>query len=77
MFAKGCTPNWSEEVFVIKKVKYTRPWINVIEDLNGKQIFGTWYEKELKKESTRNWSIQREKVVIRLIVGLIKKDIAT
>ena len=77
MFAKGCTPNWSEEVFVIKKVKYTRPWINVIEDLNGKQIFGTWYEKELKKESNRNWSIQREKVVIRLIVGLIKKDIAT
>ena len=77
MFAKGCTPNWSEEVFVIKKVKYTRPWINVIEDLNGKQIFGTWYENELKKESNRNWSIQREKVVIRLIVGLIKKDIAT
>ena len=62
---------------MIKKVKYTRPWINVIEDLNGKQIFGTWYEKELKKESNRNWSIQREKVVIRLIVGLIKKDIAT
>ena len=62
---------------MIKKVKYTRPWINVIEDLNGKQIFGTWYEKELKKGSNRNWSIQREKVVIRLIVGLIKKDIAT
>ena len=58
---------------MIKKVKYTRPWINVIEDLNGKQIFGMWYEKELKKKSNRNWSIQREKVVIRLIVGLIKK----
>ena len=25
IFAKGCTPNWSEEVFVIKKVKNTVP----------------------------------------------------
>ena len=26
IFAKGYTPNWSEEVFVIKKVKNTVPW---------------------------------------------------
>ena len=26
IFAKGCTPNWSEEVFVVKEVKYTVPW---------------------------------------------------
>ena len=25
VFAKGCTPNWSEEMFVIKKVKNTVP----------------------------------------------------
>ena len=25
-FAKGSTPNWSEEVFVIKKAKNTVPW---------------------------------------------------
>ena len=25
-FAKGYTPNWSEEVFLIKKVKNTVPW---------------------------------------------------
>ena len=25
-FAKGYTPSWSEEVFVIKKVKNTAPW---------------------------------------------------
>ena len=25
IFTKGCTPNWSEEVFVIKKVKNTAP----------------------------------------------------
>ena len=26
IFAKGYIPNWSEEVFVIKKVKNTVPW---------------------------------------------------
>ena len=26
IFAKGYTPNWSEEVFAIKKVKNTVPW---------------------------------------------------
>ena len=26
IFAKGYSPNWSEEVFVIKKVKNTVPW---------------------------------------------------
>ena len=26
IFTKDCTPNWSEEVFLIKKVKNTVPW---------------------------------------------------
>ena len=47
IFAKGYTPNWSEEVFVIKKVKNTVPWTYVINDLNGEEIIGTFYEKEL------------------------------
>ena len=45
IFAKGYMPNWSEEVFVIKKVKNTVPWTYVINDLNGKEIIGTFYEK--------------------------------
>ena len=38
IFAKGYTPNWSEEVFVIKKVKNTVPWTYVVNDLNGEEI---------------------------------------
>ena len=49
IFAKGYTPNCSEEVFVIKKVKNTVPWTYVINDLNGEEIIGTFYEKELQK----------------------------
>ena len=45
VFAKGYTPNWSEEGFVSKKVKNTVPWTHVINDLIGKEIFGTFYEK--------------------------------
>ena len=38
IFAKRYTPNWSEEVFAIKKVKNTVPWTYVINDLNGEEI---------------------------------------
>ena len=34
-FAKGCTPNWFEEIFVINKIKNIVPWNYVINDLNG------------------------------------------
>ena len=35
IFAKGYTPNWSEEVFVIIKIKSEAPLLYVINDLNG------------------------------------------
>ena len=47
IFAKGYVPNWSEEVFVVKKAKNTMPQAYVISDLNGEEIVGTFYEKEL------------------------------
>ena len=47
IFAKGYAPNWSEEVFVISKIKNTFPQTYVISDLNGENIVGTFYEKEL------------------------------
>ena len=50
IFAKGYTPNWPGEVFVIKKVKKTVPWAYVINDLNGNEIVGTFCGKELQKQ---------------------------
>ena len=63
IFAKGYTPNWSEETFVIKKVKNTVPWTYVINDLNGEEIIGTFYEKELQKTNQEEFRI--EKVIRR------------
>ena len=49
IFARGYTPNWSEEVFVIKKVKNTVPWEYIANYLNDVEIIGTLYKKELQK----------------------------
>ena len=54
IFAKGYTPNWSEEVFVINKIKNTVPWTYAISDLNGEEITGSFYEKELQKTFQNN-----------------------
>ena len=45
IFAKGYAPNWSEEIFFVKKIKNTVPLTYVISDLNGEEIQGSFYEK--------------------------------
>ena len=59
IFAKGYTPNWSEEIFVIKKIKNTVPWTSVINDLNGEEITGTFYEKELQNIDQQEFRIEK------------------
>ena len=61
IFSKGYTQNWSEEVFIISKIKIAVPWTYVISDLNGEPISGTFYEKELQK--TNQKEIRIEKVI--------------
>ena len=50
IFAKGYASNWSEEIFVVKKIKNTVPWAYVVSDLNGEEIAGCFYEKELLRD---------------------------
>ena len=63
IFAKGYTPNWPEEIFIIKRIKNTGPWTYVIKDLNDEEIIGTFYEKELQKINEKEFRI--EKVIKR------------
>ena len=58
-FAKRYTPNWSEEVFVISKIKKTVPQTYVINDFNGEEIIGTFYEKELQKTNQKEFRIEK------------------
>ena len=63
IFANGCTQNWSEEAFVIIKVKNTVTWTYIINDLNGEEIIGIFYEKEQQKTNQPEFRI--EKVIKR------------
>ena len=59
IFAKGYTPNWSEEVFVVIEVKNTVPSTYVINDLNGEEIVWIFYEKELQKTNQQGFRIEK------------------
>ena len=59
IFAKGHTLNRSEEAFVISKIKKTVRWTYVINYLNGEEIAGIFYEKELQKTSQEKIRIKK------------------
>ena len=50
IFAIGYRPNWSEEAFVVSKIK---------NDLNGEEITETFYEKELQMTNQQEFRIER------------------
>ena len=53
VFAKGYTSNWSEEDFIINNIKNKVPWTYAISGLNGEEITGSVYEKELQKTNQK------------------------
>ena len=59
IFTKGYMPNWSEEIFIIKKIENTVPWIYVINDLNGEEVIGTLYKNELQKTDQKEFRIEK------------------
>ena len=54
IFAKGYMPNWSEEIFIIGKIKNTVLWAYVINDL-----VVTFYENKLQKNDQKEFSIEK------------------
>ena len=59
IFAKGCIPNWSEEIVIISKIKNTAPWTYVINDLNGEEVIGTFHENELQRTDQKESRIEK------------------
>ena len=49
IFAKGYTPNWSREIFIVNKINDTVPYTYNIKDLNDEEIIGSFYDRELQK----------------------------
>ena len=86
IFAKWYTPNWSEEILVVSKIKNTVPWTYVINDMNVEEILGTFLEKELQKTNQEEFRIEKvikkkvinympnaKVMIVHLIAGLTKK----
>ena len=59
IFAKRNAPNWSEEVFVVSKIKNTVPWTYVVSNLNSVKNTESFYEKELQKTSQEKLRIEK------------------
>jgi len=52
-FTKGYQQNWTTEMFRIKKIRYfTRPITYSLEDLDGNQISGAFYQNEISLVQT-------------------------
>ena len=85
IFAKGCTPNWSEEVFVIKEVKilFHRHMLLMISMLKKllEHFMKKNYEKQINKDLGFKKSLKEKEInymssgkdkIIHLRSGLIK-----
>ena len=49
IFAKGYTPNWSKEIYIVDKINDTGPYMYNLKDLNDEEIIGSFYDRELQK----------------------------
>ena len=61
IFAKGYTPDWSEEVLAIVKVENTIPWTNITKVINGEEIvqdrkINIVFQKTTRKINNRSTS---------------------
>ena len=59
IFAKGYMPNWSEEVFVIDRIKNTVPWTYVINDLSVKKLLVHFMKMNFKKLIRKNLGLKK------------------
>ena len=58
-FEKGYTARWTEEIFTIKEIRETNPITYKLEDLQGEEIEGTFYEPELQKTEQQIFRIEK------------------
>ena len=66
IFAQGYVPHWSQNVFVITKIKNIILRICVIRDFKGAEIVEIFYEKELQKSNQKESRVEK---IIKIIKG--------
>ena len=59
IFAKGYTPNWTEEVFEIDQILPTNPITYKLIDLMQEDIEGSWYKQQLQKTDQNTFRVEK------------------
>ena len=54
IFAKGYMPNWSEEAFIVSKIKNTVPWTYVLTIIMAKILLEHFMKKNCKRLNNKN-----------------------
>jgi hypothetical protein len=62
-FEKGYLPNFSKEIFIISKQIPRDPPVYKLKDLDGEELKGTFYEKELQKIIKKDDVYEVEKIL--------------
>ena len=57
-FEKGFTPNWTEEIYIVKEIIFTKPVTYKLKDLMEENVKGSFYEKELQKADQETYRIE-------------------
>ena len=57
-FEKGYEANWSEEIFIVTKIIYSKPVTYKIKDLMDEEVEGSFYEQELQKTNQDKFRIE-------------------
>jgi len=64
LFGKGYLPNFTEELFKVEQVIYGSPIVYKLENLDGEEIKGLFYEEELSEYNTDDDALfQVEKIL--------------
>ena len=58
-FEKAFTPNWTEELFIVKGARLTKPVTYNIKDHKGETIKGSFCRQELQKASQEMYRINK------------------
>ena len=59
IFAKSYVPNWSEDIYVILKVKNSVPWTYVISDFKSEKSVGMLPKKEVQNTNQKESRVSK------------------
>ena len=54
IFAKRYTPNWIDEILIVKKIKNAVSWTYIISDLNGEELLAVFMKKNCRELIKKN-----------------------